>query len=167
MRPSLSWTSDSVQQLRIMSVAARQFYSPRRIHIVKIRRDEEVSCMFIMKNRIKTVLCLALCLMAYISAAVSVRCTAQAQEAENVSGAEIKPSELYARSAVIMDAGGDADGEHDEDHDLYPRAGRGRSDGDCNCKRRGCFPAGGKAGDEKRAEIPPERPSVLTDAGVA
>ena len=61
--------------------------------------------MFIMKNRIKTVLCLALCLMAYISAAVSVRCTAQAQEAENVSGAEIKPSELYARSAVLMDAG--------------------------------------------------------------
>ena len=43
--------------------------------------------------------------MAYISAAVSVRCTAQAQEAENVSGAEIKPSELYARSAVLMDAG--------------------------------------------------------------
>lgn len=61
--------------------------------------------MFIRKNRIKTVLCLVLCIMAYISAAVSIRCTAQAQEAENVSGAEIKPSELYARSAVLMDAG--------------------------------------------------------------
>lgn len=61
--------------------------------------------MFIRKNRIKTVLCLVLCIMAYISAAVSVRCTAQAREAENVSGAEIKPSELYARSAVLMDAG--------------------------------------------------------------
>lgn len=61
--------------------------------------------MFIRKNRIKTVFCLVLCIMAYISAAVSVRCTAQAQEAENVSGAEIKPSELYARSAVLMDAG--------------------------------------------------------------
>ena len=56
MRPSLSWTSDSVQQLRIMSVAAWEFYSPRRIHIVKIRRDEEVSCMYIRKNRIKAVL---------------------------------------------------------------------------------------------------------------
>ena len=61
--------------------------------------------MFIMKNRIKTVLCLALCLMAYISAAVSIPCTVQAQGAEGGSAAEIKPSELYARSAVLMDAG--------------------------------------------------------------
>lgn len=61
--------------------------------------------MFIMKNRIKTVLCLALCLMAYISAAVPTPCTVQAQEAEGGSAAEIKPSELYARSAVLMDAG--------------------------------------------------------------
>ena len=60
--------------------------------------------MFIMKNRIKTVLCLALCLMAYISAAVSIPCTVQAQGAEGGSAAEIKPSELYARSAVLMDA---------------------------------------------------------------
>ena len=61
--------------------------------------------MFIMKKRIKTVLCLALCLMAYISAAVLIPCTVQAQEAEGGSAAEIKPSELYARSAVLMDAG--------------------------------------------------------------
>ena len=97
MRPSLSWTSDSVQQLRIMSVSARQFYSPRRIHIVKIRRDEEVSCMHIRKNRIKAVLFLIFCLMTYISAVVFISCTAQAQEAEGDSGTEIKPSELYAR----------------------------------------------------------------------
>ena len=61
--------------------------------------------MFIRKNRIKAVLVLILCLMAYISAAVSVPCAVKAQEAEGGSGAEIKPSELYARSAVLMDAG--------------------------------------------------------------
>ena len=61
--------------------------------------------MFIRKNRIKAVLVLILCLMAYISAAVSVPCAVKAQEAEGDSGAEIKPSELYARSAVLMDAG--------------------------------------------------------------
>ena len=43
--------------------------------------------------------------MAYISAAVPTPCTVQAQEAEGGSAAEIKPSELYARSAVLMDAG--------------------------------------------------------------
>ena len=103
MRPSLSWTSDSVQQLRIMSVSARQFYSPRRIHIVKIRRDEEVSCMHIRKNRIKAVLFLIFCLMTYISAVVFISCTAQSQEAEGDSCTEILPSEFYARSAVLMD----------------------------------------------------------------
>lgn len=105
MRPSLSWTSDSVQQLRIMSVAARQFYSSRRIHIVKIRRDEEVSCMYIRKNRIKVVLFLIFCLAAYIPAVVFIPCTVQAEETEGDGGVEINPSELYARSAVLMDAG--------------------------------------------------------------
>ena len=86
MRPSLSWTSDYVQQLRIMSVAARQFYSPRRIHIVKIRRDEEVSCMYIRKNRIKAVLFLIFCLAAYIPAVVFIPCTVQAEETEGDGG---------------------------------------------------------------------------------
>ena len=65
------------------------FYPCTRTHIVKIRRDEEVSCMFIRKNRIKAVLVLILCLMAYISAAVSLPCAVKAQEAEGDSGAEI------------------------------------------------------------------------------
>ena len=107
MRPSLSWTSDSVQQLRIMSVAARQFYSYRRIHIVKIRRDEEVSCMYIRKNRIKAVLFLIFCLAAYIPAVVFIPCTVQAEETEGDGGVEIiRPNcTLVQRSLWTQDQG--------------------------------------------------------------
>lgn len=61
--------------------------------------------MYFKINRIKTVSILIFCLMTYISVNVCTPCTAQAQETEGESGAEIKPSELYARSAVLMDAG--------------------------------------------------------------
>lgn len=56
------------------------------------------------KNRIKAVFLLLFCLMAYGSAPFSLTYTVQAQEADSVESAEIKPSELYARSAVLMDA---------------------------------------------------------------
>ena len=61
--------------------------------------------MYIRKNRIKAVLFLIFCLAAYIPAVVFIPCTVQAEETEGDGGVEINPSELYARSAVLMDAG--------------------------------------------------------------
>ena len=60
--------------------------------------------MLFRKNRINAVFFLVFCLMAYISAVFFISYSAQAQETESESGTEIKPSELYARSAVLMDA---------------------------------------------------------------
>lgn len=80
------------------------FYFSGRMHMVVIRRDDEVSCMMIRKNRIKAVFLLFICLTAYRPDAFSLPYTVQAQEADSAESAEIKPSELYARSAVLMDA---------------------------------------------------------------
>ncbi len=80
------------------------FYFLRQTHIVAIRWDDEVSCMMIRKNRIKAVFLLFICLMAYRPDVFSLPYTVQAQETDSAESAEIKPSELYARSAVLMDA---------------------------------------------------------------
>ena len=77
---------------------------PGQMHIVGIRRDEEVSCMMTKRNRIKAVFLLFCCLITYGAAAYFQPSSVQAQENESVESAEIKPSELYARSAVLMDA---------------------------------------------------------------
>ena len=60
--------------------------------------------MMIRKNRIKAVFLLFICLMAYRPDVFSLPYTVQAQETDSAESAEIKPSELYARSAVLMDA---------------------------------------------------------------
>ena len=77
---------------------------PGQMHIVGIRRDEEVSCMMTKRNQIKAVFLLLCCLITYGAAVFFQPSSVQAQENESVESAEIKPSELYARSAVLMDA---------------------------------------------------------------
>ena len=114
MRLSLSWISDLGQQTS--DIRCRAGLKPDNVcgcvtvlfiqadTYSKIRRDDEVSCMLFRKNRINAVFFLVFCLMAYISAVFFISYSAQAQETESESGTEIKPSELYARSAVLMDA---------------------------------------------------------------
>ena len=63
----------------------------------------EVSWMKKRKNRIKTALVLLICIMAYAVLQPFAPYMIQAEE-ESGSDTEIKPSELYARSAVLMDA---------------------------------------------------------------
>ena len=63
----------------------------------------EVSWMKKRKNRIKTALVLLICIMAYAVLQPFAPYMSQAEE-ESGSDTEIKPSELYARSAVLMDA---------------------------------------------------------------
>lgn len=56
------------------------------------------------KNRIKTALVLLVCIMAYAVLQPFAPYMIQAEEESGSSDTEIKPSELYARSAVLMDA---------------------------------------------------------------
>lgn len=63
----------------------------------------EVSWMKKRKNRIKTALVLLVCIMAYAVLQPFAPCMIRAEE-KSGSDTEIKPSELYARSAVLMDA---------------------------------------------------------------
>lgn len=63
----------------------------------------EVSWMKKRKNQIKTALVLLICIMAYAVLQPFAPYMIQAEE-ESGSDTEIKPSELYARSAVLMDA---------------------------------------------------------------
>ena len=64
----------------------------------------EVSWMKKRKNRIKTALVLLVCIMAYAVLQPFAPYMIQAEEESGSSDTEIKPSELYARSAVLMDA---------------------------------------------------------------
>lgn len=61
--------------------------------------------MITRKKRINAAIILLFCMMIYTAAFLYSPCAVQAQETEESGNAEIKPSELYARSAVLMDAG--------------------------------------------------------------
>ena len=95
---------------------------------------------------------------------------AAAQNAKRVFGDE--PAELYARSAVLMDAdsgrvlfGKDAD---NEDYDVYPCVGilAGTSGSDDRSIGSGCVPAEGTSWDAERGSVLHQRPVVFPDAGI-
>ena len=92
---------------------------------------------------------------------------AAAQNAKRVFGDE--PAELYARSAVLMDAdsgrvlfGKDADV-------VYPCVGilAGTSGSDDRSIGSGCVPAEGTSWDAERGSVLHQRPVVFPDAGIA
>lgn len=104
---------------------------------------------------------------------------AAAQNAKRVFGDE--PAELYARSAVLMDAGqrpgivregcrcGPSDGKYNEDHDVYPCVGilAGTSGSDDRSIGSGCVPAESTSWDAERGSVLHQRPIVFPDAGIA
>ena len=87
-----------------------------------------------------------------------------------------EPENLYARSAVLIDADSgrvlfekEADGKHNKDYDVYHRAGVSErtSGSDGRGIGSGCVTAEGASGNAERRSILSKRSAVFSDVGIA